>query len=231
MTTYYVYAYCDPRVHADISCEGFAFEYEPFYIGEGCGLRRFVHLNQTMNTQKVKRINAIRQTEQLPIINVLLEGLTKEEARNIEKRLIAQIGTVKVINGIKRGPLTNLNVGGGGVRTHSEETKRKMSAARLGKKHDPKTLEKMSKTKKSKIYSDETRIGLSKGRKGKSHSQETKLLIGNKSKGRRMPLLVKEKMRDIGLQKRWVVKNGKPQKIDMSMLEHYISLGYRKGRK
>jgi len=87
-------------------------------------------------------------------------------------------------------------------RKHSEETKRKISAAQKGKKISEETLEKMRGRKQSfetrkkisdaqkgekhhnygKKASDETKLKMSLSQKGRKHSEETKRKIGNAQK-------------------------------------------------
>jgi len=63
--------------------------------------------------------------------------------------------------------LTNATDGGEGLsgRTHTEETKRKMSNSALGRTASLETKAKMSEVAKSRVYSDETRSKLSKAAK------------------------------------------------------------------
>ncbi|HLF64456.1 MAG TPA: GIY-YIG nuclease family protein [Saprospiraceae bacterium] len=79
-TEYYVYVYIDPR------------NFEEFYYGKGKGSRKNAHLSQDNDTEKVKRINAIRKEGLEPIIKVIAKGLTEHEAFLIEKTLIWKLG-------------------------------------------------------------------------------------------------------------------------------------------
>ena len=73
---YYVYAYIDPR------------NFEEFYFGKGKGSRKNVHLFDTSNNEKSKRITAIRNDGLEPIIRVLVSKLTESEALLVESTLI-----------------------------------------------------------------------------------------------------------------------------------------------
>ena len=77
---YYVYVYIDPR------------NYEEFYYGKGKGSRKESHLYATSDTEKVKRINAIKKEGLEPIIKVIAANLSESEALLIEKTLIWKLG-------------------------------------------------------------------------------------------------------------------------------------------
>lgn len=78
--SYYVYAYIDPR------------NFEEFYYGKGKGSRKDAHLFDTADTEKVRRINAIKKEGLEPIIRVLVRNLTEAESFLIEKTLIWKLG-------------------------------------------------------------------------------------------------------------------------------------------
>ena len=77
---YYVYVYIDPR------------NLEEFYYGKGKGSRRFAHLSDDSDSEKVARIRAIEQEGLLPIIRTVAAGLTEPEAHLIETTLIWKLG-------------------------------------------------------------------------------------------------------------------------------------------
>ena len=62
---YYVYMYIDPRNN------------EEFYYGKGKGRRKFSHLKGKSDTEKNKRIKAIKKAGEEPIIKVIGEIITK----------------------------------------------------------------------------------------------------------------------------------------------------------
>ena len=78
--SYYVYVYIDPRNH------------EEFYYGKGKGSRRFAHLSDGADSEKVARIRAIESEGLLPIIRTVAAGLTEPEAHLIETTLIWKLG-------------------------------------------------------------------------------------------------------------------------------------------
>jgi hypothetical protein len=78
--TYYVYVYIDPR------------NFEEFYYGKGSGNRKSAHLSDNSDTEKTKRIKAIKNEGLEPIIKVIAKDLTEKEAFLIEKTLIWKLG-------------------------------------------------------------------------------------------------------------------------------------------
>ena len=76
----YVYVYIDPR------------NFEEFYYGQGKGSRKEAHLSDDGDSEKVKRINAIKKEGLNPIIKVIARGLTDQEALLVEKTLIWKLG-------------------------------------------------------------------------------------------------------------------------------------------
>jgi hypothetical protein len=77
---HYVYVYIDPRNH------------EEFYYGKGKGARKLSHLKSGGDSEKVRRIDAIRAEGLQPIIRVIARGLTSEQALLVEKTLLWKLG-------------------------------------------------------------------------------------------------------------------------------------------
>ena len=67
-----VYVYIDPRNGT------------PFYIGKGMGNRLFAHLDDQSESEKVRRIAAIRDAGLQPRIDLLRYGLSEAEAALVE---------------------------------------------------------------------------------------------------------------------------------------------------
>ena len=89
LTDYYVYVYIDPR------------NFEEFYYGKGTGKRKSSHLKDDNDTEKTRRIIAIRNEGLEPIIKVIAKDLTEREAFLIEKTLIWKLG--KTLTNISSG--------------------------------------------------------------------------------------------------------------------------------
>ena len=88
---YYVYLYRDP------------FTDEIFYVGKGNGNRAFAHLDEVSESDKIQRINKIRNRGAEPLIEILVHGLEDElTAMKIEASVIDLFGLDKLTNQ-KRG--------------------------------------------------------------------------------------------------------------------------------
>lgn len=77
---YYVYVYIDPR------------NYEEFYYGKGRGSRKDSHLSDSSDSEKAKRIAAIRKSGLQPIVRVIASGLSEHDALLVEKTLLWKLG-------------------------------------------------------------------------------------------------------------------------------------------
>lgn len=85
----YVYLYIDPRTD------------ETFYIGKGVGTRAVAHLSDTSESEKVERIQEIRDSGMEPRIEILRYGLTENEAFLVEASVIDFIGTAQLTNKVR----------------------------------------------------------------------------------------------------------------------------------
>ncbi len=86
---HYVYLYNDP------------FTDEPFYIGKGNGNRALSHLSAAEESDKVAKIQEIRDRGREPRIEILRYGLTEKEAALIEASLIDFVGTTQLTNKVR----------------------------------------------------------------------------------------------------------------------------------
>src|SRR5271156_5406033 len=77
---YYVYVYIDPR------------NFEEFYFGKGRGSRKNAHLSDSSDTEKTRRIAAIRRAGLEPIIRVIARNLSEHDALLVEKTLLWKLG-------------------------------------------------------------------------------------------------------------------------------------------
>jgi len=148
---FYVYAYLDPRKPGNYSYGDLDFNYEPFYIGKGKGDRMKHHLreNKKYNPHKNRVISNIIRNGMDPIILILDDNLSENDALSIEISTISKIGR----KNLKKGPLTNLTNGGEGSSGHiqSEITKSKRSNSL---KNNQKCIETMT----SKEFSEKISI-------------------------------------------------------------------------
>lgn len=117
---------------------------------------------------------------------VLLTGLTKEQAEEEERRLIKELGTM-VPNGY------NLTTGGELGKDVSDETREKLRATHLGKPKKPDAIAKTAAAHRGKNVSAETRRKLSEARKGLRETEEWRRKIGESSKGRKWTESQREK--------------------------------------
>lgn len=171
---FYVYVYYDPRTIPPT----------PFYVGRGRNSRDKSHLKEAekhknvsldtakklrLNLLKIRKINSIMGEGFTPVILKVHDNLSLEESKIKEILLIREFG--RLIFG--EGTLTNLTSGGEGRvicnagpfnpfygKTHSEETKKRLSNVHQGK-----------------IISPEQRTKISNSLKGKGKSVTTKELM------------------------------------------------------
>ena len=82
----YVYIYIDPRTD------------EIFYVGKGKGNRCFSHLSDQSESDKVKRIQEIREENKEPIIEMLIHGVPENVALKVEASVIDLLDLKKLTN-------------------------------------------------------------------------------------------------------------------------------------
>jgi uncharacterized protein len=80
MNDYYVYVYIDPR------------NFEEFYYGKGKDGRKDAHLTDDADSEKTRRIAAIRADGLEPTVRVVARGLSEEQAFLVEKTLLWKLG-------------------------------------------------------------------------------------------------------------------------------------------
>ena len=157
---YFVYCFLDTRKPGSYIFGDIKFEYEPIYIGKGKGIRprRHLTLYKSNNNRFYSKLSSIINNGVEPIYINIKDTLSEVEAFEYEKYFIKLIGRIE--NG---GTLTNLSDGGEGQSgfKFSDESKRKMSLARKGRKMGP-----MSDAAKLKIsICNKGRICINKGKK------------------------------------------------------------------
>lgn len=147
---FYVYTYSYP-------------DETPFYVGKGTGSRKRIHLRDAKagrNNKKwaVRVVAKLLRNGQEPIITVVKDGLTSQEALQLEVEFIRQYGRKDIGTGI----LVNCTDGGDGAINVSDETKKKQTA---------KFIE-WSKTKR--VVDDEYRRKISETQRGRKLPEEQK---------------------------------------------------------
>jgi hypothetical protein len=181
---YYIYAFLDSSKKGEFIYDDIVFEYEPFYIGKGCGDRIKSSLFDRESPFKVKKVKSLKNNG-IDIISIkLYENLENVESLKLEIETIKKIGR----RNLKLGPLTNLTDGGDG---------------RLSSPHSYETKQKISETKKSQglsiKHSDETKeylrfinIGESNPMFGKKHTDKIKESQSIRVSGKKHPMFGKK---------------------------------------
>lgn len=226
---YYVYTYLDPRKPGRYSYKTMSFLYEPIYIGKGKDKRYLAHLRflhkkgkgyNPYFKNKLQRIMSKYSKDIKKYILILNNNLKEQEAFDVEKELIREIGR----KDLKLGPLVNLTDGGDGISgvVVSTETREKMSKnhanvigdknpmfgksrsheknGMFNKKHSRKTKEKMSENHADfkgpnhpmfgKHLSEETKQKIAKAHLGKSSNVKL-----NKTQVHQIHMLIKLKFK------------------------------------
>ncbi len=172
--SYYVYVYLDPWVSGKFEISGKIFDNQPLYVGKGKGNRMYEHLKKTSNRIFQNKIKNWSRNEIEPMIEVLSDNLSEQEAWDLEKDLIQYIGRYD----LGKGPLLNLTDGSEGPanmtpwnkgltgQTQSEETKRRRSEALAGRKMSDEHKENIANALRGKKKSEEHKRKVSEGMKG-----------------------------------------------------------------
>ena len=157
---------------------------EVFYIGIGKTCRR----SQSKSNRNKHWHNIVNKVGY--DVDILIEGLTWDEACVKETELIKQHGR----NDLGEGTLVNMTDGGEGTpnRILSEESKRKIGQSSIGRQFDDDARKKMSEAHKGnkhalgRKHDDSTRKKMSESRTGKPRSEEFKRMMSEKYKGKKM---------------------------------------------
>lgn len=185
---YYCYAYLDTRKPGKYIYGNLEFEYEPFYIGKGKEKRADYHLtyvsrrlNKGFNHHFHRKIKKILLQDLKPEIVLIRENMMEEEAYKNEEDIINLIGLKNLSNVFLggKGGRNNKNFSG---KSHSEESKKKMSLSHLGIKN-PMYGEKWFRSVAGiKSFSKKT-TGKNHHLYNKHRSEEVKVKISNKLLG------------------------------------------------
>lgn len=179
VNSFYVYTYMDPRKPGRFSYETISFLYEPFYVGKGHNKRYLDHLKYSERKRKsyfrdklLKILSEFSKEDIENYILILRNNLTEQEAFDLEKQLVEEIGRYNL--GV--GPLTNLTNGGEGTSGHivSEERKKQIAKANASRKFSIETRTKISKALTGIVRSKETRKKMSNANMGKKLSEQTR---------------------------------------------------------
>ena len=107
----------------------------PLYVGMGHANRDVSHLKTVKRGRNLKNPHFCNILKKMllegtvPIIKRVAEGLTADEAKAEEKRLIKEIGR----SDLRLGPLTNMTDGGDGYVGWSDEARKKLGEKKRGK--------------------------------------------------------------------------------------------------
>lgn len=145
-----------------------------FYVGKGKNLRWCVSHSRTLHWKNTAKKHGV-------ICHIVAHNLTVEESLILEKKLIASYGRQDQ----KTGCLVNLTDGGDGVVNYvwTDEHRRKISEAGMGRKHTEEFKQMVSRIHKGKVLSTETRSKISASRTGKKWTEAQRLAGEN----RKMP--------------------------------------------
>jgi hypothetical protein len=170
-------------------------KYSPYYVGKGSKNRAYCRYGRQCPAPKDRNFVVFVQ-----------EGLTEEDAFNLEKYCVALYG--RIDNGT--GILRNMTDGGDGIsgykhlpetikkfrnaaknrpsswtgKKHSLQAKIKMSQSAKGRKLTEETRRKISDKHRGRKMSEEARQKLIEFRMGQKHSDETRQKISQNRKGK-----------------------------------------------
>lgn len=169
---YYVYAYSVPSKNNEI-----------IYVGKGKDNRAWDHLKRRDVHPLTHRLEKMLKNGVVPNIKMMCENVDDEFAQLVEMELIAKYGR----KDLGRGPLLNLTDGGEGSsgRIATEEFRKNMSAAKIGKTYGPIAREnyRLAAIKRGRQFmTPERNAKISLGLSGHGVSQETRKKISEKAK-------------------------------------------------
>ncbi len=201
---YYVYVYLDPRKSGMFKYGNHVFGFEPFYVGKGFDNRLYDHLQpndikNNGNKLKTNKINKLLKSgyDLKYFIIKIKNNVNHDESCLLEKELIKLIGR----KDLKLGPLCNLTEGGEGsfgykhtpeslnkmsgrfgIKIHTNESKKLISIANIGKKMSDETKKLISSAQKNIQHTKERNEKISKTRKeifSKMSSEERRYKLGH----------------------------------------------------
>lgn len=195
MSKYYCYVLLDPRKQGRFEYEhvNLCFLYEPFYVGKGSGNRiaRHFRCEKTKGDNKLKwsKIKAIiTKTGQEPPYEIIHHSNVEQDVLNIERHTVESIGRLN----LKRGPLLNLQEGGGQppkFNDFDEEKKDRIRQKFREKKQSPETRQKRASALRGRKRPKELCQKLSVMRMGKGNPMFGKKLTDEQRKERSQAML------------------------------------------
>ena len=147
---------------------------EPFYIGIGRDIKRASSKSGRNKWWK----NIVSKTDYE--VEIMLDDLTWEEACEKEKEFIKLYGR----KDLGLGSLCNLTDGGEGHKGYafSDEQKRKLSEANLGKRHSEESIKRAANSKRGQKHSEKTIEKMRERMKGNKYCTGVKLTEERKQK-------------------------------------------------
>ena len=169
---FYVYALLDPRKPGKYKYGEYEFEYEPFYVGKGSGMRIKAHVRNCdlkIHNRKTAKINKLKKMNLLPVGLIVRSSLLEIDALKFEEETIGTIGRLDY----NSGPLTNGTDGGEGHLGVSDITRNKIRAIHLGRKQSEEARRKISESRKGIKFSTQHKYNLSVARQKRITTLET----------------------------------------------------------
>lgn len=149
-----------------------------FYVGKGTKGRAYKTHGRNVHWKRVVAKYGY-------YVSIIAEGLSESEALEKETKLIAEIGKIALCN------MTDGGEGMSGYR-HSETSKSKIAASKVGKRRPEEAVEKMRQSKLGKKASEATRQKMSDARKGYTHSPEAIEKMRQKANARSAETIAKQ---------------------------------------
>ena len=197
VNNYYTYIYLDPEKSGKFEYGLYSFEFEPFYVGKGTG-DRDKSLSYKNGFVKYKIRKVLRSVGKKPVIVRMIDGVSEQEAINLERKLIKLVGR----RDLGLGPLTNLTDGGDGISGYkfTRSQRERMSASHKGEKNSmygkpfPDHAKKILREKalKRKV-SEETKRKMSEGQRRRAPlPREVREKIRQSKLGKKRPFMTGE---------------------------------------
>jgi len=136
-----------------------------FYVGKGKN-RRAWKISGRKNSHHKNIVEKLASLNLSVEVKIVLSNLSEQDAYDAEVSRIAIYGVDN---------LSNMTLGGEGMKNPTPESRKRMSIAQKKRFRDhPEEIEKMSKQRTGRIPSEETKRKISKSLIGKKHTEETK---------------------------------------------------------